>query len=109
VQPWWVALIAPELREGGIGRLAAELAEALDELYLAVALLYAELPHEDTIPAEDAERRELAQLLGRAIRRPSRFWWGPRLHRSFRRRLRALFGVEVIPAGWPEKPPPGGS
>ncbi len=99
-------MIRQALREGAIVGLAAELAQTLDNLYLALALIYAELPHEDAIPPEDKERRDRASLLGRAIRSPSQFDWGQMLHDSFRERLRALFGTEVIPPTWPEKPPP---
>ena len=106
MQPWWEPVIRPALREGAIAGLAAELAQTLDNLYLALALIYAELPHEDAIPSEDKERRELTSLLGRAIRSPSQFEWGQMVHDSLRERLRALFGTEVIPPTWPEKPPP---
>ena len=99
-------MIRQARREGAIVGLAAEFAQTLDNLYLALALIYAELPHEDAIPSEDKERRELASLLGRAIRSPSQFEWGQMVHDSFRERLRALFGTEVIPPTWPEKPPP---
>lgn len=105
--PWWEPLIRQAVREGSIIRLAAELALTLDNLYLALALIYAELPHEDAIPPEDKERRETASLMGRALRSPSQFAWGQTVHDSFRLRMRALFGTDVIPPIWPEKPPPG--
>lgn len=105
-QPWWEPLIRQALREGAIVGLAAEFAQILDNLYLALALVYAELPHEDAIPSEDKQRRDLASLLGRAIRSPNQFVWGQMVHASFRERLRALFGTEVIPRTWPDKPPP---
>lgn len=104
--PWWEQLIRQAVREGSIVRLATELALTLDNLYLALALIYAELPHEDAIPSEDKERRDTAILAGRAIRSPSEFEWGQMVHDSFRERLRVLFGTEVIPPTWPEKPPP---
>ena len=103
-QPWWEPLIRQALREGAIVGLAAEFAQILDNLYLALALVYAELPHEDAIPSEDKQRRDLASLLGRAIRSPNQFDWGQMVHASFRERLRALFGTEVIPPTWPDKP-----
>ncbi len=106
MQPWWELLIRQARREGTIVGLAGEFAQILDNLYLALALIYAELPHEDAIPAEDKERKDLANLLGRAIRSPSQFEWGQIVHDSFRERLRALFGTDVIPPNWPEKPPP---
>lgn len=99
-------MIRQALREGSIVRLAAELALTLDNLYLALALIYAELPHEDAIPPGDKELRDTARLVGRALRSPSQFDWGQTVHDSFRMRMRALFGTEVIPPIWPEKPPP---
>jgi hypothetical protein len=106
VQAWWGPLIVRALHQGTLPHLAAELAETVDELYLALAIIYAELPPEDAIPPEDNERRELAQVLGRAIRKPDQFAWGQQLHDAFRERLRTLFGGEVIPPSWPEKAPP---
>ena len=41
--PWWEQLIRQAVREGSIVRLATELALTLDNLYLALALIYAEL------------------------------------------------------------------
>jgi hypothetical protein len=101
--PWWVEVIEDAVGAGRLPRVAAELAESLDALYRVVAIVYAEMPLDESPEPEDADARDLARLLGGALRRPSRYAWGPRLHASLRERLRLLFGsgAPPLPADWP--------
>ncbi|MFC4907294.1 tetratricopeptide repeat protein [Actinomadura gamaensis] len=93
---WWEPLLEQSVAEGTLPALAGEAFGALDHMYALLAVRYA---------AEPADRRpgESHEVIGRAVRVPSDYAWGPLLHESFAERLRLAMGpTAALPPGWPD-------
>ncbi|MBX6769773.1 MAG: tetratricopeptide repeat protein, partial [Actinomadura rubrobrunea] len=75
--------------------VAGEAFGALDHMYSLLAVRYADEPREE-------RPGEIRELIGRAIRVPSDYAWGPLLHESFAERLRVAMGAPA------RMPPPEG-
>lgn len=89
---WWEPVLEEAVADGTLPALTGEVFGALDHMYALLAVRYAEPP---------AERRpgETHEVLGRAVRVPSDYAWGPLLHESFAERLRLAMGRPV--PDWP--------
>ncbi len=85
---WWEPVLEEAVADGTLPALTGEVFGALDHMYALLAVRYAEPP---------AERRpgETHEVLGRAVRVPSDYAWGPLLHESFAERLRLAMGRPV--------------
>ncbi|MFD0691012.1 tetratricopeptide repeat protein [Actinomadura fibrosa] len=94
---WWEPVVEQAVSDGTLPAVAGEAFGALDHMYALLAVRYADDP---------AERRpgETHELLGRAVRVPSDYAWGPLLHESFAERLRLAMGAPApaLPPGWPD-------
>ncbi|WP_131742672.1 tetratricopeptide repeat protein [Actinomadura roseirufa] len=90
---WWEPVVEQSVSDGTLPALAGEAFGALDHMYALLAVRYADDP---------AERRpgETHEVLGRALRVPSDYAWGPLLHESFAERLRLAMGAPA-----PVRPP----
>ncbi|WP_067804255.1 tetratricopeptide repeat protein [Actinomadura formosensis] len=79
---WWEPVVEHAVSDGTLPALAGEAFGALDHMYALLAVRY-------------AERRgdEAHEVLGRAVRVPSDYPWGPLLHESFAERLRLAMGT----------------
>ncbi|MBO2454059.1 tetratricopeptide repeat protein [Actinomadura barringtoniae] len=86
---WWEPVMESAVSDGSLPALAGEAFGALDHMYALLAVRYAE------------GGGEAHELLGRAIRVPSDYAWGPLLHESFAERLRLAMGTPA-PPGWPD-------
>ncbi|WP_433323410.1 tetratricopeptide repeat protein [Spirillospora sp. CA-294931] len=94
---WWEPVVEQSVADGSLPALAGETFGALDHMYALLALRYADEPGEQ-------RPGELHELIGRAVRVPSDYAWGPLLHESFAERLRLAMGTTtgVLPPGWPD-------
>ncbi|MCP2343595.1 hypothetical protein [Actinomadura rupiterrae] len=93
---WWEPLLEQSVAEGSLPALAGEAFGALDHMYALLGVRYA---------AEAADRRpgESHEVIGRAVRVPSDYTWGPLLHESFAERLRLAMGPTAsLPPTWPD-------
>ncbi|TDC82123.1 tetratricopeptide repeat protein, partial [Actinomadura sp. 7K507] len=90
---WWEPVLEQAVSDGTLPALTGEAFGALDHMYALLAVRYAEAPR---------ERRpgDTHDVLGKAVRVPSGYAWGPLLHESFAERLRLAMG-EPVP-DWPE-------
>ncbi|GAA2594238.1 hypothetical protein GCM10010411_29280 [Actinomadura fulvescens] len=95
---WWEPVVESAVSDGSLPAVAGEAFGALDHMYALLAVRYAGGPGADPAPAETHD------LLGRAIRVPSDYLWGPLLHESFAERLRLATGTPArpLPPGWPD-------
>lgn len=93
--PWWEQPVETAVIEGTLPALAGEVFGALDHIYALAALRYT--GDADGLPPE------LRDLLGRAVRVPSEYAWGRRLHDSFAERLQQAMGEGApdLPPDWP--------
>ncbi|TDC45969.1 tetratricopeptide repeat protein, partial [Actinomadura sp. KC345] len=85
---WWEPVLEQAVSDGTLPALTGEAFGALDHMYALLAVRYAEAPAERG-PGETHE------VLGRAVRVPSDYAWGPLLHESFAERLRLAMGEHV--------------
>lgn len=94
---WWEPVVEQAVSDGALPALAGEAFGALDHMYAVLAVRYADEPRERR-PGETHE------VLGRAVRVPSDYSWGPLLHESFAERLRLAMGAPApsLPPGWPD-------
>ncbi|WP_067468344.1 tetratricopeptide repeat protein [Actinomadura macra] len=90
---WWEPVVEQSVTDGTLPALAGEAFGALDHMYALLAVRYADGP---------GERRpgETHEVLGKAVRVPSDYAWGPLLHESFAERLRLAMGTSA--PNWPE-------
>lgn len=90
---WWEPVVEQSVADGSLPALAGEAFGALDHMYALLAVKYAE-----------GGEGEAHELLGRAVRVPSDYAWGPLLHESFAERLRLAMGApaQSLPPGWPD-------
>ncbi|WP_141575687.1 lipopolysaccharide assembly protein LapB [Actinomadura sp. WMMA1423] len=81
---WWEPVVEQAVSDGTLPALTGEAFGALDHMYALLAARY-------------AERREGEphETLGRAVRVPSGYQWGPLLHESFAERFRLAMGTPV--------------
>lgn len=93
---WWDGQVEAAVRDNSAPALADEVFAALDQMYVLVAMRYAE--GDQDLPDE------VYELLGDAVRVPSGFRWGRALHTSFAERLRVAMGSdeEVLSPDWPD-------
>jgi hypothetical protein len=98
---WWDEAIEASVTTNTLPSLTDAVFAALDQMYVLVAMRYAESPED--LP-DDVEA-----LLGDAVRVPSEYPWGRALHASFAERLRAAMGADedVLPPHWPDTGEPG--
>ncbi|TDE30025.1 tetratricopeptide repeat protein [Actinomadura sp. 6K520] len=82
---WWEPVLEEAAADGTLPALTGEAFGALDHMYALLAVRYADDP---------AERHpgETHEVLGRAVRVPDGYPWGPLLHESFAERLRLAMG-----------------
>ncbi|TDD81315.1 tetratricopeptide repeat protein [Actinomadura rubrisoli] len=83
---WWEPVLEQAVSDGTLPALAGEAFGALDHMYALLAVRYADEPRERR-PGETHE------VLGRAVRVPTDYPWGPLLHESFAERLRLAMGA----------------
>ncbi|WP_021599400.1 tetratricopeptide repeat protein [Actinomadura welshii] len=90
---WWEPVVEQAVSDGTLPALTGEAFGALDHMYALLAVRYADEP---------GERRpgETHEVLGKAVRVPSGYPWGPLLHESFAERLRLAMGTPA--PNWPE-------
>ncbi|WP_433469701.1 tetratricopeptide repeat protein [Spirillospora sp. CA-128828] len=83
---WWEPVVEEAVSDGTLPAVAGEAFGALDHMYALLAVRYADEP---------GERRpgETHEVLGRAVRVPDGYPWGPLLHESFAERLRLAMGT----------------
>ncbi|GGT98528.1 tetratricopeptide repeat protein [Actinomadura citrea] len=79
---WWEPVVEHAVSDGSLPALAGEAFGALDHMYALLAVRYAE--------RRSGDARE---TLGRAVRVPSDYGWGPLLHESFAERFRLATGT----------------
>ncbi|MQY09024.1 tetratricopeptide repeat protein [Actinomadura macrotermitis] len=84
---WWEPVLEQSVADGSLPALAGEAFGALDHMYALLAVRYADGPGGD----------ETQRLLGRAVRVPSDYSWGPLLHESFAERLRLAMDAPAAP------------
>ncbi|MFF5261262.1 tetratricopeptide repeat protein [Actinomadura viridis] len=103
---WWEPVVEQSVAEGTLPALAGEAFGALDHMYALLAVRYAEGASGEP-PAGAGEAREAHEVMGRAVRVPSGYAWGPLLHESFAERLRLAMGSSdpALPPGWPDAEP----
>ncbi|GAA4065378.1 MULTISPECIES: tetratricopeptide repeat protein [Actinomadura] len=94
---WWEPVLEQAVSDGTLPAVAGEAFGALDHMYALLAVRYADEPAEQR-PGETHE------LIGKAVRVPSDYAWGPLLHESFAERLRLAMGTpaSLLPPGWPD-------
>ncbi|NDU75705.1 tetratricopeptide repeat protein, partial [Actinomadura sp. DSM 109109] len=81
---WWEPVVENAVSDGTLPALAGEAFGALDHVYALLAVRYAE--------GRSGDARE---TLGRAVRVPGGYAWGPLLHESFAERFRLATGTAV--------------
>ncbi|HEY8480679.1 MAG TPA: tetratricopeptide repeat protein [Spirillospora sp.] len=89
---WWEPVLEEAVSDGTLPALAGEVFGALDHMYALLAVRYAD-------PPQEQRPDEIHEVLGRAVRVPSDYAWGPLLHESFAERLRVVMGRPV--SDWP--------
>jgi tetratricopeptide (TPR) repeat protein len=92
---WWEGEVEAAMRAGSLPLLTGEVFGALDHIYAVIAARYAKGP--------DGLSAEAYDVLGQAVRVPTRYPWGHALQQSFAERLRQAMGsdVPVLPPDWP--------